>query len=456
MAGTCVYRRGVPGLARGLGGALAVRGAPAPRGQEGDSPRGQIDGVAVEHEGLRSSPPSSLCCLSSPDLGASDFSCTCSSLCHHWAPERDLHMQSFTSVSKDKVSLCLQLSSRGRQHKTPMEAPRSSLVHLDHLLAEQVEQGLSLLVQTRTRAQPKKTILCFPLESIVGSITTVEAHREDDIAESQWGLKTGGLNSTEGSRLWAWHLNGGGPPAWHLNGGDLDSFRTLFDPTFCRMPYLAGFPCQDCRSLLSTPLLAFQTGKGTQAKSTQGKSDPDMEEHLAVAYERLRHELPNFFLKRHNYSMYSQDMQFDNGLLNMKTRGRPMYQVVLTLLRFLAWNYFADVQMEVLKLTQHPENWSVQARWRVTGLPFHVLMFRFYKKDKTELYRCYDAHSTFFLGPDGLICYHKVDKLMPAQPPVFKTKRLLAGLLVALGMAEHRPALNLLFLQLCRAGQKQC
>lgn len=53
----------------------------------------------------------------------------------------------------------------------------------------------------------------------------------------------------------------------------------------------------------------------------------------------------------------------------------------------MAWNYFANLRMEVLKLTQHPENWSIQARWRITGLPFHIFMLHFYKKDKKELYR---------------------------------------------------------------------
>lgn len=67
--------------------------------------------------------------------------------------------------------------------------------------------------------------------------------------------------------------------------------------------------------------------------------------------------------------------------------GRAMYQMALTLCRFVAWNYFADLRMEVLKVTQHPENWSIQARWRITGLPFHVLLLRFYKRDKSELYR---------------------------------------------------------------------
>ncbi|XP_029441463.1 uncharacterized protein C6orf136 homolog [Rhinatrema bivittatum] len=167
--------------------------------------------------------------------------------------------------------------------------------------------------------------------------------------------------------------------------------------------------------------------------------------------------LPNFFLKTHDYGIYTQDVEFHNEILYLRTRGRAMYQVALTLCRFLAWNYFADLHMEVLKLTQHPENWTIQARWRVTGLPLHVLMFRFYKRDKAELYRTYDAYSTFYVGPDGLIYRHKVDKLMPAQPPVIRVKSLLAGLLVALGVAENRPALNFLLWHLSwRSGQKHC
>lgn len=43
--------------------------------------------------------------------------------------------------------------------------------------------------------------------------------------------------------------------------------------------------------------------------------------------------------------------------------------------------------MEVLKLTKHPEDGSVRARWRIMGLPFHLLLLRFYKKDKRQLYR---------------------------------------------------------------------
>lgn len=68
-------------------------------------------------------------------------------------------------------------------------------------------------------------------------------------------------------------------------------------------------------------------------------------------------------------------------------RGRTWYILSLTLCRFLAWNYFAQVQLEVLQLTRHPENWTLQARWRLVGLPIHMLFLRFYKRDKEELYR---------------------------------------------------------------------
>lgn len=78
-----------------------------------------------------------------------------------------------------------------------------------------------------------------------------------------------------------------------------------------------------------------------------------------------------------------RELSFPSLLL----RGLTWYILSLTLCRFLAWNYFAQVQLEVLQLTRHPENWTLQARWRLVGLPIHMLFLRFYKRDKEELYR---------------------------------------------------------------------
>lgn len=167
-----------------------------------------------------------------------------------------------------------------------------------------------------------------------------------------------------------------------------------------------------------------------------------MEEHLAVMYERLRQELPNLFLHSHDYTLYSLDVEFINEILNIRTRGRTWYLLSLTLCRFLAWNYFAQLRLEVLQLTRHPENWTLQARWRLTGLPIHMLFLRFYRRDKVELYRTYDAYSTFYLNSKGLICRHHLDKLMPSHSPTSPVKKLLVGALVALGLSEPEPSLQ--------------
>ncbi|RLV61936.1 hypothetical protein DV515_00019862 [Chloebia gouldiae] len=68
-------------------------------------------------------------------------------------------------------------------------------------------------------------------------------------------------------------------------------------------------------------------------------------------------------------------------------RGRAMYAAALALCRALAWGYFASLRLEVLALTRHPEDWSVRARWRLTGLPLHLLLLRWYRRDKRTLLR---------------------------------------------------------------------
>lgn len=64
-----------------------------------------------------------------------------------------------------------------------------------------------------------------------------------------------------------------------------------------------------------------------------------------------------------------------------------MYQLTLSLWRLLCQCYYAGAQLEVLKLTKHMEDGTIKARWRIKGLPLHSLLLRFYRKDKTRLYR---------------------------------------------------------------------
>lgn len=68
-------------------------------------------------------------------------------------------------------------------------------------------------------------------------------------------------------------------------------------------------------------------------------------------------------------------------------RGRVIYQLSLSLWRLLCLCYYAEARLEVLKLTKHVEDGTIKARWRIWGLPFYSLLLRFYRKDKSQLYR---------------------------------------------------------------------
>ncbi|XP_061112319.1 uncharacterized protein C6orf136 homolog [Conger conger] len=334
---------------------------------------------------------------------------------------------------EETVSLCV-LSGAG-EHEG-----QSTLVEV-HLL------GQSQLGELLASGVGRPGEFLFPL-------TTVDGRREDDISIS--GEREGG---------------------WSGAGQTSESFRSLFEAERCPAPYVGGshFYCFHCPETAPSPgggaKLSPGTGWGPEATGPtshcihagtergdagEREREREREEKLALMYERLRTELPSFFQKNHDFSMYSSDMEFINGLLHTHTRGCRLYQLTLTTWKLLCALYFADMRMEVLKLTKHSEDGTVRARWRVQGLPFHLLLMRFYRRDKTQLYRTYDAFSTFHVGPDGLIHRHRVDKVMEASPPAIpRVTSLLAGALVALGIQEHRHALNFPFLlSPCREGRQ--
>ncbi|XP_072888278.1 uncharacterized protein C6orf136 homolog [Hemitrygon akajei] len=380
------------------------------------------------------------------------------------APAGDVHLQSLIYIPDQKIGMQMMIRGQGREQAALVEKP---CVRMEQLAVSRVERELCELVEGLGAEQERALLL----SQLLNSITTVDGRSSDDIVVEHDSmshfpvreLAAEGVPETLVGQFAGAEVPSAGRPdskkqqpqdkvlsPWDMSEGQLDSFRTLFDSE-C----LAGL---ERLTATASQLreLAFRRA-GELKKTTPQKGEPSMEEHLAVLYEKLRLELPNFFLKPHDYEMYSQNVEFISAFPRMKIRGRNIYRVLVTLSRFIAWNYCADLQMEVMKMTQHPEDWTVQVRWRVTGIPLHVLILKFYKRDKTELYRTYDAYSIFYLGPDGLVHRHKVSKMIPTQPPVVKVKRLLLGALVALGLEEHRPALNFLFAQLTeKVGQKHC
>uniref|UniRef100_A0A8C2T0F8 Uncharacterized protein n=1 Tax=Coturnix japonica TaxID=93934 RepID=A0A8C2T0F8_COTJA len=113
-------------------------------------------------------------------------------------------------------------------------------------------------------------------------------------------------------------------------------------------------------------------------------------------------QLPNFLLKIPDYGLYSHDVEFINHHLRLHTRGRVLYQLAVSLCRAVVFGYFAGVRMEVLALTRHPELGCIRARWRLVGVPFHLCLLRFYRRDKRDLLRStYGSSMASMVRPMG-------------------------------------------------------
>ncbi|XP_068455180.1 uncharacterized protein C6orf136 homolog [Clinocottus analis] len=373
-----------------------------------------------------------------------------------WAlvPPNSLRYQSLKRSVLSHPFHHASLPQTGGHHEEDWEA-----VSVCVLVRQGESDGLHAVLQIPLLAHNKLEELLAPGPHMSAQLsflwTTVDGCREDDIS-------VGSFNRNGLSPLKREH----------------GCFRSLFEAETCPAPFTNGshFYCFHCPATEpgdgsrlkpgrhvelkpeKLPLLPCSAlcGHAEGAQGDHAKRHSEEEEKLALMYERLRIELPSFFMRNHDYTMYSNDVEFINGLINTNTRGRTVYQLSLSLWRLLCLCYYAKAGLEVLKLTKHMEDGTIKARWRIRGLPFYSLLLRFYRKDKSQLYRSYDAFSTFYIGQDGLIHCHKVEKVMPDPPPVLpRVTSLLAGALVALGVQEPRPALNLLPLLLSSLRQSR-
>ncbi|XP_058148875.1 uncharacterized protein C6orf136 homolog isoform X2 [Dasypus novemcinctus] len=106
-------------------------------------------------------------------------------------------------------------------------------------------------------------------------------------------------------------------PGPELHGGCLDGLRSLFERPPC--------PCPGA-------LVPFQAPGAAHPPPATPSGDPGMEEHLAVMYERLRHELPTLLLHSHDYTLYSADVEFINegpGLVRAVSDPLPLHGLEL-------------------------------------------------------------------------------------------------------------------------------
>ncbi|KAL3278886.1 hypothetical protein HHI36_016406 [Cryptolaemus montrouzieri] len=143
-------------------------------------------------------------------------------------------------------------------------------------------------------------------------------------------------------------------------------------------------------------------------------------ERLTKVYQTLSNNLPDFFVKTMDYSIFHPEVINENHIRGTRTVGLYHFVKELALLRTVGHLKFAYVKFDILKITQHPEDSTVKVRWRIRGVSAMSVMVQFWRyklwnlreiKERADVW--YDGFSTFYVNGDGEIYKHVADKMMP-------------------------------------------
>ncbi|KAL1502760.1 hypothetical protein ABEB36_007859 [Hypothenemus hampei] len=149
-------------------------------------------------------------------------------------------------------------------------------------------------------------------------------------------------------------------------------------------------------------------------------------EKLLYVYNVLGESLPKLFVQPLDYTIYHDNMVFEDNIRNIRTVGLYNYVKQVALLRTVGHLKFAFVRFEILKITQHPEDGTVRVRWRITGISTLKVIIQFWKvklwkyKESSQdtSTSWYDGFSTFVVNEEGKVIKHVADKMMPDSDSV--------------------------------------
>ncbi|KDR09953.1 uncharacterized protein LOC110838372 isoform X2 [Zootermopsis nevadensis] len=233
-------------------------------------------------------------------------------------------------------------------------------------------------------------------------------------------------------------------------GGSTEIMDIEEENVFC-VKYASGIHFKDERLIMLSDfekqmiILANANNRKTPDYQMGSDKKPSQEQ-LDKVYNVLRLTLPNLFIQPLDYTIYHQDIVFENNIRGTRTVGLYRYVKQVALLRTVGHLKFAYVKFEILKITMHPEDCTVKIRWRIRGISSLKVIFMFWKYkfwkpkemlDNQELW--YDGFSTFYIGGDGLVYRHIADKMMPDSDTATNVKStdLAAKLALCLGLLSR-------------------
>ena len=82
-------------------------------------------------------------------------------------------------------------------------------------------------------------------------------------------------------------------------------------------------------------------------------------------------QLPVLFGGHHSYDLYSPNVKLENNLsaFSWTTHGRRSYECFVRCSLWSVYCCYRQPQLELLKITKQLGSGTVEARWRITGIP---------------------------------------------------------------------------------------
>lgn len=148
-------------------------------------------------------------------------------------------------------------------------------------------------------------------------------------------------------------------------------------------------------------------------------------EQLQTVHDELVDDLPYILSRPQKISLYSNEMIFEDNIRGLKIIGRNNYFIHFALLRIKTAFLFAYIQLNILKITQHPQEGTIKVRWQISGMSglmtiknlfrlniFTIFFSREKALNKASGLKYYDGFSIFYVNGDGLIFKHLCEKVM--------------------------------------------
>lgn len=170
-------------------------------------------------------------------------------------------------------------------------------------------------------------------------------------------------------------------------------------------------------------LKSSQVEKSSVLKYQKSADKPDAlkppsKEQLVFVSNQLAKDLPAFFANpKFNINMYHANIVLEDNIRGKRFSGLNDYYLQTKLLYILGHLRFSYINLDVIRISIHPEDGSVKVRWKISVFRLRrfwkIKLFSVASSIQAAKEPWIEGFSIYYVMGDGLVHKHIVDKMIP-------------------------------------------